>query len=177
MAIGTAIITRAGPPSYVKSIKANDNEDGATVYNFEIEDSHTYFVGCENGGIWVHNGGQVCALGRARSAGKRYGGTDLGDNHWKFPNKRAAKKAASDIAGNLGSKPTTLRMKDYRGGPAKFKDSKQVYGKTTTDKSAGWRDDFPGHEFVDKNTKPYSIIETGPHVNAWADGVEFHLFY
>jgi hypothetical protein len=26
-----------------------------TVYNFEVEDTHTYFVGSVNSGIWVHN--------------------------------------------------------------------------------------------------------------------------
>jgi hypothetical protein len=26
-----------------------------TVYNFVVEDTHTYFVGTANGGVWVHN--------------------------------------------------------------------------------------------------------------------------
>jgi len=26
-----------------------------TVYNFEVKDFHTYFVGNKNGGMWVHN--------------------------------------------------------------------------------------------------------------------------
>jgi hypothetical protein len=25
------------------------------VYNFEVSNTHTYFVGTENGGVWVHN--------------------------------------------------------------------------------------------------------------------------
>ena len=28
---------------------------GVTVYNFEVEGDHTYFVGTANGGAWVHN--------------------------------------------------------------------------------------------------------------------------
>ena len=28
---------------------------GVTVYNFEVDGDHTYFVGTANGGVWVHN--------------------------------------------------------------------------------------------------------------------------
>jgi len=50
LAIGNSIITRAGPNVTVRKI-----EQGGvtTVYNFEVEGTHAYFVG--KTGAWVHN--------------------------------------------------------------------------------------------------------------------------
>jgi len=48
--IGNSIVTRAGPP--VKLI-ASGKGFAARVYNFEVEEFHTYFVGSE--ALWVHN--------------------------------------------------------------------------------------------------------------------------
>lgn len=48
----------------VKGVDWQRAQDGAkpfTVYNFEVANSHTYFVGTENGGTWVHNAN--CDLG------------------------------------------------------------------------------------------------------------------
>ena len=33
----------------------NRRSEGYDVYNFVVEDDHTYFVGKANGGAWVHN--------------------------------------------------------------------------------------------------------------------------
>ncbi len=59
LAIGNAIVTRAGPELLVKSIDWCHNGDGtprgAEVYNFTVEGDHTYFVGAIGGGVWVHN--------------------------------------------------------------------------------------------------------------------------
>lgn len=58
LGIGSSIVTRAGPPLLVKGIDWQRAKDGAklfTVYNFEVTGSHTYFVGKDNGGAWVHN--------------------------------------------------------------------------------------------------------------------------
>src|SRR5262249_31631586 len=56
LAVGNAIVTRAGPPLVVKSIEWQRSADGFPVYNFEVEGDHTYFVGRRDGGMWVHNG-------------------------------------------------------------------------------------------------------------------------
>jgi hypothetical protein len=55
LALGNAIVTRAGPPLLVQSITPQAHPEGVLVYNFEVEDDHTYFVGTVNGGTWVHN--------------------------------------------------------------------------------------------------------------------------
>jgi hypothetical protein len=39
----------------VQSITPQAHPEGVLVYNFEVEDDHTYFVGTANGGTWVHN--------------------------------------------------------------------------------------------------------------------------
>jgi hypothetical protein len=57
LAIGNAIATRAGPELIVKSIVRKSDKAGIAVYNFVVEDDHTYFVGRYSGGIWVHNPG------------------------------------------------------------------------------------------------------------------------
>ena len=60
LAIGNTIVTRAGP--FVKIIRIATKETPATVYNFEVEDTHSYFVGGVKrqdertaGWLWVHN--------------------------------------------------------------------------------------------------------------------------
>jgi hypothetical protein len=35
--------------------KATSLSAATTVYNFEVATTHTYFVGTESGGVWVHN--------------------------------------------------------------------------------------------------------------------------
>ena len=53
LAIGNAIVTRAGPVT--RLVKAVWNAAPKTVYNFTVEGDHTYFVGDKDGGLWVHN--------------------------------------------------------------------------------------------------------------------------
>jgi hypothetical protein len=53
LGIGTSIVTRAGPAVQVTKVERHDKP--ATVYNFTVEDSHTYVVGSRNSGLWVHN--------------------------------------------------------------------------------------------------------------------------
>ena len=53
LSIGNAIVTRAGPA--VKVVKVERHESGRTVYNFTVAGDHTYFVGKQSGGVWVHN--------------------------------------------------------------------------------------------------------------------------
>ncbi len=55
LAIGNAIVTRAGPDLVVKGVQSQSRSEGYAVYNFAVADDHTYFVGIANGGAWVHN--------------------------------------------------------------------------------------------------------------------------
>lgn len=55
LAVGNAIVTRAGPALVVQSTRQNRRAGGFPVYNFVVEDDHSYFVGTHNGGAWVHN--------------------------------------------------------------------------------------------------------------------------
>ena len=55
LAIGNAIVTRAGPALVVKSVVWARRAEGYRVYNFQVEGDHTYFVGKVQGGVWVHN--------------------------------------------------------------------------------------------------------------------------
>ncbi len=50
LGIGTSIVTRAGPSVQLVSVSSGAAQ---TVYNFEVADYHTYFVGL--GEVWVHN--------------------------------------------------------------------------------------------------------------------------
>ena len=65
LSIGNAIVTRAGPA--VKVVKVERHESGSTVYNFTVADDHTYFVGKQSGGLWVHN---VCVYRAFNRAGE-----------------------------------------------------------------------------------------------------------
>jgi hypothetical protein len=47
---GNSIVTRAGPRLKLDKVVA---QNAATVYNLNVEDFHTYFVGTS--GLWVHN--------------------------------------------------------------------------------------------------------------------------
>ena len=51
LGIGTELVTRAGPALVVKSIVREHHPEGVWVYNLEVEDDHTYFVGQANGGL------------------------------------------------------------------------------------------------------------------------------
>jgi hypothetical protein len=55
LAVGNSIVTRAGPSLAVASIKWHRKAEGYRVYNFVVEDDHSYFVGRSGGGVWVHN--------------------------------------------------------------------------------------------------------------------------
>ena len=57
LAIGNAIVTRAGPGAKVVGI---ERAAVRTVYNLEVAGSHTFFVGSTGGGLWVHNTTIAC---------------------------------------------------------------------------------------------------------------------
>ena len=51
VAIGNSIVTRAGPSLQVTRVEKHNS--ARKVYNFEVEDFHSYFVG--QSALWVHN--------------------------------------------------------------------------------------------------------------------------
>jgi len=55
LGIGTQVVTRSGPALVIASLVKHAHPQGVSVYNFEVEDDHTYFVGTASGGAWVHN--------------------------------------------------------------------------------------------------------------------------
>lgn len=67
LAVGNAIVTRAGPALVVKSVTWHRRPEGYRVYNFIVEDDHTYFVGTHNGGAWVHNPPGWCGTFRTQA--------------------------------------------------------------------------------------------------------------
>jgi len=76
LGIGTSIVTRAGPAA---TLTAKTNHTGSLrVYNFEVADFHTYFVGKSDGGLWVHNSGCDLVIDLAKQ-GKHI----LGHNNYR----------------------------------------------------------------------------------------------
>ena len=51
VALGNSIVTRAGPSLQVTAVEKHSSPQ--RVYNFEVEDYHSYFVG--ESSLWVHN--------------------------------------------------------------------------------------------------------------------------
>ncbi|WP_045389948.1 hypothetical protein [Vibrio rotiferianus] len=75
---------------------------------------------------------------RVRHIAEKHGGKKLDDGGYKMPNKRAAKNAASEIAGDLGSDASKVRRKDYTdiSNTHKQNRSERVIGKISSDKSS-----------------------------------------
>ena len=133
------------------------------VYNLTVEHQHLFRVGRD--AILVHNTRCDELL---QGAVTRNGDEALREaGHFRFPNRRAARQAASELAGDLGVDVETIRLSEFRGLPWNLRDSTRVTGRQTRDNSVGWRDDFLGHE----------RFGAGPHVNVWIDGREFHFWY
>ncbi len=63
--VGERVISRTGPALRVASVVPESKPGGFKVYNFEVADDHTYFVGKANGGTWVHN---ACTIGELKDA-------------------------------------------------------------------------------------------------------------
>ena len=191
LGIGTSIVTRAGPSVQLTSIERHNLP--ATIYNFEVEDTHTYFVG--EVGLWVHN--QSYLTKRADAAADRHGGEAGGPivdrngvvvpDQYTFPNRRSAIRAGTEIAGDLGSDAIPFRARDFRGGSDWMTREKMVGGekvigspmrmgsmnteyardKNTLNGGIHWADHFTGHP----------RYGDGPHVNVYIAGRNFHLWY
>ncbi|WP_460185705.1 polymorphic toxin-type HINT domain-containing protein [Thermopirellula anaerolimosa] len=133
------------------------------VYNMTVEGEHVYHVSTL--AVVAHN--LNCAE-RADAAARRHGGIRLEEKgHYRFPSRRAARQAASEIAGNMGRNVEPIHLKDFRGVPPQMKNSMRVIGRSSKDGSVWWRDDFLGHP----------RFGAGPHINVHVDGIDFHLWY
>jgi hypothetical protein len=96
----------------------------------------------------------------------RHGG-ELVEGGARFPSRRAARQAASEIAGDMGSEVDAIRASSFRGGPRSWRNSNRVIGRKSADGTVWWRDDVLGH----------SRFDMGAHVNVSVNEIELHLFY
>lgn len=114
---------------------------------------------------------------------KKYGGIKTGDKRYKFEGpgaKKRAKQAASEISGDLGSNPRTIRRKDYiDNNTYRNSNSNRVIGKhssavnSNNQPVAGYHDHEIGH----------SNFDAPKHFNAWSESTgstekdNVHLYY
>ncbi len=113
---------------------------------------------------------------------QKYGGKKIGPNRYQFSNKKTAKQAASEIAGDLGSDARKIPRSEYR-------DSKNTYQQEMSNRVIGKHS-----RQLDENNKPiagyhdHSIGHSGfgddrPHFNAWSQSTgtkendNVHLYY
>lgn len=89
LAIGNAIVTRAGPSVKVRKV---ERAGVAPVYNFEVEGTHTYFVGKTE--AWVHN-----SCFRAKVGGRLNDGMDA---HHIVPQRIPGADRARDLLQEVG---------------------------------------------------------------------------
>ena len=54
LSVGTQVVTRQEPAVVIASLETHHYPNGIPVYNFQVQDDHSYFVGQANGGLWVH---------------------------------------------------------------------------------------------------------------------------
>ena len=97
LAIGNSIVTRAGPHLVVKSVQWNRRAEGYDVYNFVVEEDHTYFVGNSNGGAWVHNTDCPQVLSRPDRLKELY--SRLG----KLPTAKSAEESLGQVRNTLNA--------------------------------------------------------------------------
>ncbi|MBA2227128.1 hypothetical protein H0921_13275 [thermophilic bacterium 2918] len=110
------------------------------VYNCRVAEFHTYFVGDAAWGfsVWAHN---ACTIEQARAAAARHGGVEIGEGRFLFPTRRAARQAASEIAGDLGPRAQRISQQEFHGLPRRLSNSNRTIGRWSADGSRGWRDD------------------------------------
>jgi hypothetical protein len=167
-----------GPNEELTTLTSTWREEfpsGIDVYNFTVEEDHNYFVianyeAFQNGAapVLVHNANKTgdCNID---TIVKRNGGQKLDNttDYYFFPSRRAARQAASEIAGNMGRDVKKLIKKDYTE-VLKYKtNAKNIYGVESMDGKIQIRDDYLGH----------SAFGLPRHVNVEKNGRNFHLFY
>ena len=103
LGIGTSIVTRAGPSAKLTHVQTK--RETATVYNFEVEDFHSYFVGHD--GLWVHN---QCKFDLKKLPHHFKHALDFGIlGNWNKANGEAFMAAIEDHIANTIGTPGTYR--------------------------------------------------------------------
>ncbi|MGM5629621.1 RHS domain-containing protein [Apibacter raozihei] len=115
---------------------------------------------------------------------EKYGGKKIDENRYEFDGpdaKKRARQAASEISGDLGSDPNTIRRKDYVDANNTYKNnnSNRVIGKHSSTLNSneqpvsGYHDHEIGH----------SRFNAPKHYNAWSESTgtnytdNVHLYY
>ncbi|WP_284285653.1 RHS repeat-associated core domain-containing protein, partial [Marinibactrum halimedae] len=116
---------------------------------------------------------------RVADAVARHGGVEV-EGGYAFPSKKAAKQAASEILGDMGSDPDILTMDTYgeiNGLNNPYRDKKKVkqYGLVNQSQTKRIRDDFMGHPAFGEN-RPHFNVE-GWKSSGGKPDVNVHLFY
>jgi RHS repeat-associated protein len=108
---------------------------------------------------------------RAASVIAKYKGVET-EGGWLFKNARTAKKAAAEIAGDMGSATRTRSLSEFRGGPKWATRSNKIWERLSRDGSIRVRNDIFGHNYGNGNI-------VGPHINVEFKLFElnYHLFY
>ena len=113
LGIGTSIVTRAGPS--VTLVKVEVKNAATTVYNFEVEDAHSYFVG--QGALWVHN---VCW-----NPARKLSGVQNAIKHWnkhggEFPELTNSLEYVRKAQGIIDNPSAGTYIKSSKGGTIYF---------------------------------------------------------
>ena len=142
-----------------------DFPNGIDVYNFEVAGTNCYYVIANTSPVLVHNGKCIDYDG---ILGRNGGTHRVGTYDYDFPSHRAAKQAASEMAGNLGRDAVRLSKKEYKVLPKHVRELPQVqnrYGIRSADGKIEIRYDYLGH-----GNKP-------KHINVVVNGINHHLYY
>ena len=118
---------------------------------------------------------------RVAGAVARHGGVEV-EGGYAFPSKKAAKKAASEILGDMGSNPRSLTMDRYgeiNGLNNPYRDKKKLkqYGLQNESGTKRMRDDFLGHPKFDENRPHFNVEGWSSSGAEGKPDVNVHLFY
>ena len=66
--VGDKLISVNGEDLFVEKHRVEEFDEPVDVYNFQVEDYHTYFVG--ESAVWVHNNNKACPVPEPRKSEK-----------------------------------------------------------------------------------------------------------
>ena len=115
------VISRRGPPLVVKTVTRHAHPEGVSVYNFEVEGDHTYFIGKTDGGIWVHNNCDPAQIAEAISKGHAFDKHILDLNDLRGLGLRTRKQMA-DFVENIIRSATGTNVKSFGHGKTAYWD-------------------------------------------------------
>jgi hypothetical protein len=96
-----------------------------TMADLTVDATHTYYVIAGDVPVLVHNcdPAQIAA---------RHGG-EATEQGFQFPTRRAARQAASEMVGDMGSATRAIRANEFRGGPYWMRNSNMKIGRESLD--------------------------------------------